>query len=349
MQTIVEDVREGNGAAIAQAAEILRAGEIVAFPTETVYGLGASGLDGDACAKIYEAKGRPSDNPLILHVADWHMLKEVAREVPPMAEKLMIAFMPGPLTLILPRSAAVPDRVTGGQDTVGVRMPENPVARSLIRVAGIPIAAPSANLSGRPSPTTAAAVLRDMEGRIPMILNGGPCRYGVESTIVDCTGDVATILRPGAITLEDIRDLLGDCRLDPGLREGKAAPKAPGMKYRHYAPKAPMTVFVGEEGAVEEAIAAEAKKIETAGRSVGLLGSRELLLKLSDVVPSACSQSYGPRGDLETNASRLYSCLLAFDGLPVDAILAEGVEEEGLGLAILNRLKKASGGHVVHV
>lgn len=349
MQTIVEDVREGNGAAIAQAAEIIRAGELVAFPTETVYGLGAIGLDGDACAKIYEAKGRPSDNPLIQHVSDRDMVKRVARDIPPMAEKLMAAFMPGPLTLILPRSEAVPDKVTGGLDTVAVRMPENPVARSLIRVADVPIAAPSANRSGRPSPTTAAAVLRDLEGRIPMILNGGPCRYGVESTIVDCTEDVATILRPGAISMEEIRELLGDCRLDAGLVEASAAPKAPGMKYRHYAPKAPLTLFVGEPAAVEQAIEEEAKKIESAGKTVGLLGSRELLLKLSGAVPSACAQNYGHRGDLLTNASRLYACLLAFDGLPVDTILAEGVEEKDLGLAILNRLKKASGGHVVQV
>lgn len=349
MQTIVEDVREGNGAAIAQAAEIIRAGELVAFPTETVYGLGAGGLDGDACAKIYEAKGRPSDNPLIQHVSDRDMVKRVARDIPPMAEKLMAAFMPGPLTIILPRSEAVPDKVTGGLDTVAVRMPENPVARSLIRVADVPIAAPSANRSGRPSPTTAAAVLRDLEGRIPMILNGGPCRYGVESTIVDCTGDVATILRPGAISMEEIRELLGDCRLDAGLVEASAAPKAPGMKYRHYAPKAPLTLFVGEPAAVEQAIEEEAKKIESAGKTVGLLGSRELILKLSDMVPSACAQNYGHRGDLLTNASRLYACLLAFDGLPVDAILAEGVEEKDLGFAILNRLKKASGGHVVQV
>ncbi len=349
MQTIVEDVREGNGAAIAQAAEIIRAGELVAFPTETVYGLGANGLDGDACGRIYEAKGRPSDNPLILHVSDWHMLKQVAKDIPPMAEKLMTAFMPGPLTLILPRSEAVPDKVTGGLDTVGVRMPENPVARSLIRVAGVPIAAPSANRSGRPSPTTAAAVLRDLSGRIPMILNGGPCRYGVESTIVDCTEDVATILRPGAISLEEIRELLGDCRLDAALRGEDAKPKAPGMKYRHYAPNAPLTVFVGEPEAVAQAILEEAKKIETAGKTVGILGSRELLRKLSDVVPSATLQSYGSQGDLATIASRLYACLLAFDGLAVDAILAEGVGEQGLGLAIMNRLKKASGGHVVCV
>ena len=231
---------------LARAGKVLRSGGLVAFPTETVYGLGANGLDADACARIYEAKGRPSDNPLILHVSDRAMVEMIAAEVTPMAEKLLAAFMPGPITLILRRKAIVPDRITGGLDTVGIRMPEHPVARAMIRAAGVPVAAPSANISGRPSPTTAASVLRDMKGRIPLILDGGPCHFGVESTIVDCTGPVAVILRPGAITREMLTEVLGGCKLDPALVGADTVPRAPGMKYKHYAPKAPLTLLEGE-------------------------------------------------------------------------------------------------------
>ena len=204
MQTrIIKIINVRNASAIfAEAGEIIRSGGLVAFPTETVYGLGANGLKADACAKIYEAKGRPSDNPLILHVADRAMVDLVAKEVTPMAERILAAFAPGPVTVILPKCAEVPTSVTGGLSTVGVRMPDNDIARALIRAAGMPIAAPSANRSGRPSPTTAETVLADMDGKIPLILDGGSCRFGVESTIVDCTGEHAEILRPGAITRE---------------------------------------------------------------------------------------------------------------------------------------------------
>ena len=248
-------------AALEEAAALLRAGGVVAFPTETVYGLGANGFDPAACAKIYEAKGRPSDNPLILHIAHRAMLDEVALDVPEMAERLLAAFAPGPLTLVLRRRDAVPLGITGGLATVGVRMPENDVALALIRAAGVPLAAPSANTSGRPSPTTAQAVLDDLAGRIPLILDGGPCRFGVESTIVDVTGEAAVILRPGAITREMLEEVVGAVQLDPGLaaqermaqaakgadgeaaddaRAAARAPRAPGMKYTHYAPRAPL-------------------------------------------------------------------------------------------------------------
>ncbi len=266
-------------AAIEEAVYLLRAGEVVAFPTETVYGLGANGFDAAACAKIYEAKGRPSDNPLILHIAHRAMLDEVALDVPEMAEHLLAAFAPGPLTLVLRRRAAVPDRITGGLATVGVRMPENDAALALIRAAGFPLAAPSANTSGRPSPTTAETVLEDLAGRIPLILDGGPCRFGVESTIVDVTGEAAVILRPGAITREMLEEVVADVRLDPGLAAQEraaqmsvgamcpaaangaeasetagvhtvaAAPRAPGMKYTHYAPRAPLTLLAAPPGA----------------------------------------------------------------------------------------------------
>ena len=263
MSVFSTKVLPSTAAAIEEAVHLLRAGEVVAFPTETVYGLGANGFDAAACAKIYEAKGRPSDNPLILHIAHRAMLDEVALDVPEMAEHLLAAFAPGPLTLVLRRRAAVPDRITGGLATVGVRMPENDAALALIRAAGFPLAAPSANTSGRPSPTTAETVLEDLAGRIPLILDGGPCCFGVESTIVDVTGEAAVILRPGAITREMLEEVVADVRLDPGLAAQEraaqmsvgavcpaaangaeasetagvhtvaAAPRAPGMKYTH--------------------------------------------------------------------------------------------------------------------
>ena len=199
------------------AAEILKNGGLVAFPTETVYGLGGDALNPDSSRKIYAAKGRPSDNPLILHVSSRAMIGEIASEITPLAEKLLAAFCPGPITLILKRKGIVPDAITGGLDTVGIRMPENDVARAMIKAAGVPVAAPSANLSGRPSPTTAEAVLHDLEGRVPLILDGGPCEFGVESTIVDCTGETAVILRPGAITEEMLEEVVGTVQFDPAL------------------------------------------------------------------------------------------------------------------------------------
>ena len=345
-------------AAMEEAAAILRAGGVVAFPTETVYGLGANGFDAAACAKIYEAKGRPSDNPLILHIAHRAMLDEVALAVPEMAERLLAAFCPGPLTLVLRRRAAVPASITGGLATVGVRLPENDVARALIRAAGFPLAAPSANTSGRPSPTTAAAVLTDLAGRIPLILDGGPCRFGVESTIVDVTGDVAVILRPGAITREMIEEVAGAVQLDPGLLAQEraarasgtdeagdalfgAAPRAPGMKYTHYAPCAPLTLLLAAPADLPAAV--RRVLAEAAGKKVGLLLTDETAAALLGEVDAHVLVRLGARSDMHAIAARLYEALRSFDDRHVDCIFGEALDETGLGLAVMNRLKKAAG------
>ena len=346
----IEDLKsEAAQDALTEAGRLLRSGQLVAFPTETVYGLGANGLDGAACARIYEAKGRPSDNPLILHVADRAMAEMVAAEIPPMAEKLMAAFLPGPMTLILRRKSIVPDRITGGLDTVGIRMPESAAARAMIRAAGVPVAAPSANISGRPSPTTAASVLRDMDGRIPLILDGGPCRFGVESTIVDCTGPVAVILRPGAITREMLTEVLGGVKLDPALVGAGTVPKAPGMKYKHYAPKAPMTLLEGAPVKMAAAFRRQVRQLQKDGHTVGVLASDEVCTSLEGLVPDALRKSYGPQGDLPAIAAHIYEALIAFDDTEADALLGEGTTETGLGLAIMNRLHKASGFHTIQI
>ena len=334
---------------IEKAGELIRRGELVAFPTETVYGLGANGFDATACAKIYAAKGRPSDNPLILHVADRAMIDLVAAEVNDTAEKLLTAFCPGALTLILPKSGRVPPKVTGNLSTVGVRWPDNAVARALIAAAGVPIAAPSANISGRPSPTTAEMTVADMTGKIPLILDGGNTRVGVESTIVDCSARVATILRPGGITREMLAEVLGEVRLDPGLERADAAPKAPGMKYRHYAPKAPLTVFCGKSERMEDFFLGQAQKLQNAGKRAGILASREVADAVRRILPSERVFAYGTQGNLTEIARNLYAGLCYFDNCAVDLILAEGVTETNLGLAIMNRLQKASGGRVIEI
>ena len=240
--------------ALTRAAEFIKNGGLVAFPTETVYGLGGDGLNSEAASKIYKAKGRPSDNPLILHINDQKMLHKIVNDVNSMAKKIMTAFCPGPITLILPKSDIVPSSVTGGLDTVAVRMPDNDIARELIRLSNTPIAAPSANISGRPSPTTAQAVYNDLHDRIDMILDGGACHFGVESTIVDCTEDVPIVLRPGAITKEMLEELFPVVKIDKAIIGENVVPKAPGMKYKHYAPKANMILFEGSSAKMADAI-----------------------------------------------------------------------------------------------
>ena len=335
--------------ALKTASDILRKGGLVAFPTETVYGLGANGLDVRACRRIYEAKGRPSDNPIILHVADRAMLSSLVAEVTPLAEKLIAAFCPGPLTLIMRRSSIVPSEVTGGLDTVGIRMPRNAIALAMIRAANIPIAAPSANLSGRPSPTTAAAVYCDLAGRIPLILDGGACIFGLESTIVDCTSNKAIILRPGAITKEMLLKITDKVELDSALLGKSDTPRAPGMKYRHYSPKMPVTLFEPCGGDVAQTMLLEMQKLQARGKTVGALVSSEVLNKLGEAISPDYAVSYGRRGDDVAIAAKLYQALLYFDTLPIDNLLVEGTSEKGLGLAIMNRLRKASGGHSIYV
>ena len=331
-----------NSEIINQAGEIIRSGGLVAFPTETVYGLGANGLNGEACRKIYEAKGRPSDNPLILHIANFEMISRIAINVPHQAEKLLTAFCPGPLTLILPKSKAVPMSVTGGLETVGVRMPDNEIARALIKAANCPIAAPSANLSGRPSPVTAQAVYNDLNGKIPLILDGGACNFGLESTIVDLTTEVATILRPGAITKEMLEEVIGEVAIDSALVDDSKVPKAPGMKYTHYAPKIPMILIANKSG-VESKLKIfrrEMIKLISENKYVGVIASSKVISGISDLTDSNLIVNYGD--NLKQIAANIYESLRYFDNVQADFIIMEGTVKTGIGAAIMNRLEKAS-------
>lgn len=327
-----------------KAGQIIRNGGLVVFPTETVYGIGANGLDAAACRSIYTAKGRPSDNPLILTVPDAAAVPQAAAVVPDVAKQLMDAFWPGPLTIVLPRQANVPDAATGGLDTVAVRCPDHAVANAFLQCAGVPVAGPSANLSTRPSPTTAQEVYHDMNGRVDMILDGGPCQIGVESTIIECNAaDEVTILRPGGVTIDMLRQIVPHVTVDKTLVTGKGVPKAPGMKYRHYAPAAPLIAVVGSVAAVTEKIRALYDEARTDGKKVGFVVSREVGAQF----PAENRFIWGNHGDKEALANQLYNGLLFFDSDPVDLILAEGTDEEGLGMAIMNRMKKAAGGHVI--
>ena len=333
-------------AVLAEAAAILREGGLVAFPTETVYGLGANALDETAARRIYEAKGRPSDNPLIAHIADFEALAPLTAEIPEAGRKLAEAFWPGPLTMVFKKSGVVPHGTTGGLETVAVRMPSDPVARELIRLAGVPIAAPSANTSGRPSPTRAEHVLQDMDGKIEMIVDGGPVGIGVESTIVDVTEEIPTLLRPGAVTMEMLRSVLGETAVDPAITGPMRAdikPKAPGMKYRHYAPKADLTLVEGETDAVVSRINALAAEKLGAGQRVGIICTEET----KDRYPAGILKSSGMRANEATVAHNLYAVLREFDDLEVDCIFSESFQTDDLGQAIMNRLNKAAGYHKI--
>ena len=340
---------------LSEAARLLCEGALVAFPTETVYGLGANALDADAVTAIFAAKGRPSDNPLIVHIADRDGLSGLVREIPEIAEKLMNTFWPGALTLVCHRHPDVPDVVTAGLDTVAVRMPVHPVALALIRAAGVPVAAPSANRSGRPSPTTAAHVLEDMNGRIPMILDGGACEVGVESTVLDVTVSPPMILRPGGVTREMLEAVIGPVALDPALSEQAARPRSPGMKYTHYAPTAPMTLYEGEPGLVGARVMADAKRLAALGQRVGVLCSEEWRVAWTHrqtEVPASIPGSVlpiavGSRTMPGSAASGIFAALREFDAAQVDVILAEGVLETGIGQAVMNRLRKAAGGNII--
>ena len=332
--------------AILEAARILSRGGLVAFPTETVYGLGANALDGRAVARIFEAKGRPSDNPLIVHVAGRQEVEFLAKSISSTAKILMELFWPGPLTLVLPAGPAVPPETTAGLQTLAVRMPNHPVALALIRAVGVPLAAPSANLSGRPSPTTAEHVLQDLSRRIEAVLDGGPTGVGVESTVLDLTTSVPVILRPGGVTLEELRAVLGKVELEPAVRSGTLAgdrPCSPGLKYIHYAPKAPLLLVEGTPEAVAAKMMELALEQQALGRRVGILsysGSRDYS-SVGEVVLA------GQREKPETVAAGLYAALRRFNELEVDLILAEGLEDSGVGLAIMNRLRKAADKRIV--
>lgn len=328
--------------AIKEAAQLIKENELVAFPTETVYGLGGNGLVDETVDKIYTAKGRPSDNPLILHISHKEQLKQLVSQIPPLAEALMEAFWPGPLTLVLPKQKGVAMRASAGLDTIAVRMPDHPIALDFIKEAGVPIAAPSANRSGRPSPTTAQHVLQDLDGRIAGVLDGGPTGIGVESTVVDACGEVPIILRPGGITAEQIAQITGEVALDPGLTQEGIAPRSPGMKYRHYAPEGEMWLVEGKD--LQETVQTINRLIEEGiqdGKKVGVLTTAEgksAYPKAHRVFPC------GTRTDLITVARHLYDALRTFDDEGIDFILAETFPEQGVGQAVMNRLRKAAGG-----
>lgn len=336
-----------------EAAQILRAGGLVAFPTETVYGLGGDGLLPQASAKIYAAKGRPSDNPLIIHIADIESLKLLSDDVPEEAYILAKKFWPGPLTMILPRGKNVPRETTGGLDTVAVRMPSHPAALALIRESGVCIAAPSANASGRPSPTSAEHVAEDLSGRIDMILDGGSVNIGIESTIVDLTARPPMILRPGYISREMLKEVLGNVCFDPAVLEGNGEkilrPRAPGMKYRHYAPKGELTIFRGEQEKVAEAIKIRSRAEAFLGKRVGIIATEETKDIYSADSQDILVKSIGKRSQEDSVARGLYRILREFDHEGVEVILAESFDGGKLGQAIMNRMLKAAGNRVENV
>lgn len=332
-----------------EACRILQKGGLVAFPTETVYGLGGDAMHPEASAKIYAAKGRPSDNPLIVHIADMAALEDIAQSVPEAAVKLADHFWPGPLTMIFPKKEAVPKSTTGGLETVAVRMPSHPVARALIRESGVYIAAPSANTSGRPSPTKAEHVKEDLDGRIDMILDGGAVGIGLESTIVDLSTGVPTILRPGYITGEMLEDVLGEVQVDPAILSQKMNPnivaKAPGMKYRHYAPKGQMTIIEGDTGKVVDEINRLVKEKTDEGCSVAVIATEET----KDAYACANVRSVGSRATEGSIAAGLYDILREMDHIGAEYIYAESFEKDTLGKAIMNRMLKAAAYHVIKV
>lgn len=325
---------------IAAAAEILKRGGLVGIPTETVYGLGADALNEDACRRIYEAKGRPQDNPLIIHVANSSWLERYCENVPPSAYRLASEFWPGPLTMILPKKAVVPYRTTGGLETVGVRCPNHPVTLAVIEAAGVPIAAPSGNTSGRPSPTTAQDMMEDMDGKIDAVFDGGACSVGVESTIIDLTCTPPRLLRAGGLPLEDLQRVLGEVVVDRCITHQMTDaehPRAPGMKYRHYAPKAPVTVVTGAGENSAAYIAAHAPA------GAGIICFTEYKEQFAGFV----IHDLGSEHDKSEQARRVFDALREFDATTVPEIYAQCPDETGLGLAIGNRLKKAAGFHVV--
>ncbi len=333
--------------ALEQAGALIRAGQLVGFPTETVYGLGANALDAEAVKRVFEAKGRPGDNPLIVHISRLDQLPPLIAGAPSAAaQALMDAWWPGPMTLIFPKSDRVPMEVTAGLNTVAVRFPAHPAARALIDAARRPIAAPSANRSGRPSPTTAAHVMEDMDGRIPLILDGGPCAVGLESTVIDMTGGEPRILRPGGVTPEMIAAVAGSAGVDPAvtrpLREGEVA-RSPGMKYRHYAPAGALTIVQG----ADEAVVREICRMYDAALEAG---QRPLILALEGHVPAYGSRRVLSLGaDAAGMAHALFARLRDADALGAHALFSEAVASDGVGLAVMNRLGRAAAFHIVEV
>lgn len=336
-----------NMEAIQRAGRILKEGGLVAFPTETVYGLGGNALDSRSSIKIYAAKGRPSDNPLIVHIADIEKLSEIVTEIPEKAKILAEKYWPGPLTMIFPKTDIVPRETTGGLDSVAVRFPSDRIAQELIRAAGGFVAAPSANTSGRPSPTMADHVMEDLGDAIDMIIDGGQVGIGLESTIVDFTEEIPVVLRPGYVSLDMIREVLGDVRMDKGLliTDSSVRPKAPGMKYRHYAPQADLTIVEGEMDAVVRVINEFAAEAAAQGRQVGIIATDET----RDKYPLGVVKSIGSREDEDSIGHHLFEVLREFDHCQVSAIYSEAFFTPRIGQAIMNRLLKAAGHKIISV
>ncbi|GAB3044846.1 L-threonylcarbamoyladenylate synthase [Virgibacillus ainsalahensis] len=335
METVrwtIKNDKPYNDKVIKEAAELLKHGETVAFPTETVYGLGADATSEAAVSKIFRAKGRPEDNPLIAHIASQEQLKELVGNVHSYVDKLIKAFTPGPLTFVLPSNGTCAMNVTAGLPTIGVRMPDHPVALQLLQYCDIPIAAPSANISGKPSPTTAQHVWDDLYGKIAGVLNGGPTGVGVESTVIDCTQDIPIILRPGGVTKEQLEEVVGTVMVDPALANKEDKPKAPGMKYKHYSPEVPLWLVDGEPEKIQQMIYKEQEN----NRRVGVLATNNMagLLEADEKI------SLGK--DATEIAAHLYEALRTFKEGDVDIIICEAFSEEGIGQAVMNRLKKAA-------
>lgn len=345
MKTLIKeiDVNKPDKDLIAVFASMLASGKTVIFPTETVYGLGANALDEEAAAKIYQAKGRPSDNPLLVHVADKEDVYDLVENIDNRAKLLMDRFWPGPLTIVFKKKDIIPDRTSGGLDTVAIRMPSDQVARDLIRQAGVPIAAPSANISGRPSPTKPEHIIRDMDGRVDGILVGGSCNYGVESTIVDLSNDVAMVLRPGSITLETLGEVLGQVDLDPSLKnkDDNIKAKAPGMKYKHYSPRA--QVYIVRAGDQED-FARRVDELCLDNAKKGL--KTGVMTRSSDQHPYQAQVFDLGESDAEV-AKNLFDSLISLDRESIDIAYVPYFEERGIGVAIMNRLKKAAAYRII--
>ena len=345
MKTLINeiDINKPDQDLISLFATMLADGKTVIFPTETVYGLGANALDEDAATKIYQAKGRPSDNPLLVHVADKEDVYDLVENIDDRAKLLMDKFWPGPLTIVFKKKAIIPDRTSGGLDTVAIRMPSDQVARDLIRQAGVPIAAPSANISGRPSPTKPEHIIRDMDGRVDGILVGGPCDYGVESTIIDLSEDLAMVLRPGSITLEMLGEVLGRVDLDPSLKnkDDNIRAKAPGMKYKHYSPQAQVYIVKADD------LEGFAERVDSLCEDNAKKGLKIGVMTMNYDQHSYQAKVFDLGGSDTEVAKNLFDSLISLDRESIDIAYVPYFEERGIGVAIMNRLKKAAAYRII--
>ncbi len=325
------------------AAQLLREGGLVAFPTETVYGLGADARKEEAIQAVFRAKGRPNDNPLIVHLGHVEQLPQIVPEVSTIAKRLIRHFWPGPLTLVMKHRGNLAKGVTAGLDTVAVRIPDHPIALALLRLADIPIAAPSANLSGRPSPTTADHVWNDLSGKIEILLDGGPTNVGIESTVVDVTGKTPIVLRPGGVTVEQLKKVVKKVTVDPALTHSKKKPRSPGMKYRHYAPRGELWLVHGDEKKMVRTIKQLAAQSLAQGKKVGILTTKEHAKQFQATLIQICGSKNKP----EQVAHQLYHCLRRFDEEQIDVIYAESFPDNGLFQSVMNRLNKAANGRIL--